>query len=149
MSRSLDHLLNGATATLREAVLPQLTDSNARANLFAVLQVLDLLVLQVDWAEAPLQAQLNVRRQALAEMPSAAATLCSAQVDGGGALLDAIDALDVRVVELVDRLANTLDIEPTQRGEIERWTLAYGMAANAEELRRIPRSRIGQLTSTT
>ena len=146
MSRSLLHLFGGAIETLRECVLPKLADPTARANAFSVLQVLELLALRVDWATGPLQSQLDARQAAIAAMPASARQLWQEEAAVTGPITATIDQVDSQVTGLV-RALDELSCSGEVRTEIERWVLRYCLAATAEELKSIPRSQLGQLTS--
>ena len=146
MSRSLQHLLGGAIESLREFVLPALDEPTARANAFSVLQVLELLALRVDWAAEPLQAQLEARRVAIARMPGSARALWKEEAAAAGSLVAAIDQADDQVTALVVELERA-PCSSEKRSEIERWVLHYCRAVTSEELKSVPKTRLGQLTS--
>lgn len=64
MNIPLERIIEGIVATMRADVIPHVSDSYARGQAVAVIDLLNNIAPRVEWAQAPLAAQL-VRKQAL------------------------------------------------------------------------------------
>ncbi len=65
MNNSIGRLLDGISATLREDVIPRIEDPYARGQAVGVIDVLNNLKPRIDWAHAPLKAEIEELHGAL------------------------------------------------------------------------------------
>lgn len=115
MNNSLDRLIEGIIATLRNDVIPNVTDAYARGQAVGVIDLLNNLAPRLDWARAPLDAAVATRRAALAEglaalgepAPAATTPLLSP-----AELMAERDRLDRAICALMDRLMADAALAP-------------------------------------
>lgn len=113
MNNSLDRLITGIVDALRREVIPRLDDEFARGQAYAAVDLLQNLRPRLDWALAPLvaqiEAQLDAVRRIAALLPQAPAPSPGLQLPQGlasGSELQVLrDALDEHLSELVHWLA--------------------------------------------
>jgi hypothetical protein len=75
MNNSFGRLIDGMCGTLREHVLPQLTDEFARGQVYGVIFALNTLKVRGDWSTTFLSEELAAQRSALEELTRLAASV--------------------------------------------------------------------------
>lgn len=68
MNNSIDRLLDGISATLRENVIPRIEDAYARGQAVGIIDVLSNLKPRIDWAHEPLKAEIEELHSALSKV---------------------------------------------------------------------------------
>ena len=68
MNNSLDRLVDGMIATLRQSVIPNLSGDFARGQAFGVIYMLNSIRLRASWSNAFLSEQLQSLDQAAADL---------------------------------------------------------------------------------
>ena len=68
MTNSLERLLAGMMATLRQDVIPHVSDPYARGQAIGVIDILNNIASRIEWARAPLLAGVEGRRAIIEEV---------------------------------------------------------------------------------
>lgn len=68
MNIPLPRLIEGIIATLRSEVIPHVQDPYARGQAVGVIDLLNNIEPRIEWATAPLQAQVEAKRDLLREI---------------------------------------------------------------------------------
>lgn len=117
MNNSLERLLDGIVGSLRTEIIPRLDDEFARGQAYAAADLLNNLRPRIDWAAAPLAAQIAAQRAVARRIdllarelpqppPRLPAGLETAAVGGAGRELKALrDRLDEHLCDVIDWLA--------------------------------------------
>lgn len=61
MNNSLNRMIDGMVATLRDAVIPQIGSEFARGQAFGVIYMLNSIRLRADWSPAFVDAQIDIQ----------------------------------------------------------------------------------------
>lgn len=115
MNNSLDRLIQGIIATLRNDVIPNVTDAYARGQAVGVIDLLNNVAPRLDWDRAPLDAAVATRRTALAEALAALgdpAPAVPAPLLSPAELIAERDRLDHAICDLLDRLMADAALAP-------------------------------------
>ena len=113
MNNSLDRLIDGMIATLRQSVIPNLSGDFARGQAFGVIYMLNSVRLRASWSNAFLSEQLlsldqvaSDLAQIKADLPGAPLPVCRGVRDlpTAAALEAERDAGDGKICELIDWL---------------------------------------------
>ncbi len=100
MNMALDRLLEGIIATLRNDVIPHVSDSYARGQAVGVIDLLNNIGARLEWARAPLLAEIEEKRallKALAEKLPVIEAPSSESLDASADLRAERDRLDARI----------------------------------------------------
>ena len=125
MRPSVARLLDGIVSTLRDDVIPHVTDPYARGQAVGVIDLLNNFGARLDWDAGQLAANVNAKRTALAEARALTGETAQEQtpraVTATAELLEEARMLDA---EISDRLAEWMHSD------------AEGAGAAVERLRR-------------
>lgn len=124
MIASLERVLEGIAATLRNDVIPKVTEEHARSQAVGVIDLINNIAARVEWARDPLLRGVRERREALAA--------ARALLPGAPAPQDAI-----LEIPLADQNSRALGAERDRLdGEIaDLLVFAFGNAAGGPALR--------------
>lgn len=117
MNIALERLIEGIIATLRSDVIPHVADPYARGQTIGVIDLLNNIGPRVEWAQAPLAANVRAKRQLLADVGAlvpGAVTLPEERAGTSAAdLLAARATLDAEIGDTIARLWERRDEGPT------------------------------------
>lgn len=156
MNNSLDRLIDGMIATLRDQVIPQVKEDFSRGQAYGVIDLLNNLRLRIDWAVPPLSARIAMQRALIAEValvssgmsPSPPGIVAGLNLNhaSGRALLAEADRLDAHVSALLEWLAEQRSSLPaTQAAALEALLLNYMDAAIKLDMELTARPLFGEI----
>lgn len=118
MNNSLERLVEGIIATLRNDVIPNVGDDYARGQAIGVIDLLNNIAPRLEWEHAPLLRALDARRDVIADIRQLLGDgdmASPVKVDGALSsreLLAERDRLDSEICELIARAYALPDTEP-------------------------------------
>jgi hypothetical protein len=110
MNNSLERLIEGMIATLRNHVIANISDAYARGQAIGVIDLLNNIGPRIEWARAPIVQAIEAKRKAIAEAraltPGAPKSAASPSIDAlveasSEALAAERDRLDGEVADLL------------------------------------------------
>jgi hypothetical protein len=118
MNQSLSALLGGAKRALKSDIVPELTSDYARAQAFALVDILEKLEKTVAWSTAPIHEELALLSDACSELERCAAEMDDSLPSWSPAATckDEDDALDAELTAANARLIAITDWLYAPRG---------------------------------
>lgn len=156
MNNSLDRLIDGMIATLRDQVIPQVKEDFSRGQAYGVIDLLNNLKLRIDWAVLPLRARIAMQQALIAEVelvsadmsprPPSMAPCADLSLASGSILLAEADRLDAHISMLLDWLADHRSSLPATRiTALEALLMSYMDAAVRQDMDLTARPLFGEI----
>lgn len=156
MNNSLDRLIDGMIATLRDQVIPQVKEDFSRGQAYGVIDLLNNLKLRIDWAVLPLRARIAMQQALIAEVelvsadmsprPPSMAPYADLSLASGSILLAEADRLDAHISMLLDWLAEQRSSLPATRvTALEALLMSYMDAAVRQDMDLTARPLFGEI----
>lgn len=156
MNNSLNRLIDGMIATLRDQVIPQVKEDFSRGQAYGVIDLLNNLRLRIDWAVLPLRARIAMQQALIAEVevvsadmsprPPNMAPCADLSLASGSILLAEVDRLDAHISMLLDWLAEQRSSLPATRvTALEALLMSYMDAAVRQDMDLTARPLFGEI----